>query len=398
METPAPDASDTSTQPSQPKRLFRLRDDKLIAGVGSGIAHYFDIDPVIVRLALVALVFAGGIGVALYIVAWCIMPLGTTQATSSAAVAGDETTSTRELPGAAKVAVIGITVFTATIAIANHGAWIWGVLLVGVGVLLLRRPDSQQRDAQQRDAQSQTNTPVAHAAVVTTPNAGHVTTSSYGGNPAFVVSRPTRMSNIVPLTFAALLLLVGGTALLDELEVLDITFQQLLALGTIVLGLGALISAWLGKAPVLIGLAVLMLPLTAISSTVDTSFPARIGDTQLRPTSIADVEPNYSMGVGNLIVDLSSINLDGRSLTTKVEFGLGQAVVIVPKGVPVKANTSLGLGKLDVMDRDAAGTQPRLTLSPADDVMPLVTLEVDGGIGHVVVTDDPNSPEIGRKR
>ncbi len=55
-------------------RLTRSTSDKVIGGVCSGFAHYFGIDPVIVRLIAVALVFAGGISVLLYPVLWLIMP------------------------------------------------------------------------------------------------------------------------------------------------------------------------------------------------------------------------------------------------------------------------------------------------------------------------------------
>jgi len=59
------------------KRLQRSRDEKLIAGVCGGIAEYFDVDPVIVRVAFVLFTLFGGAGVLLYIVLWVIMPLAT---------------------------------------------------------------------------------------------------------------------------------------------------------------------------------------------------------------------------------------------------------------------------------------------------------------------------------
>ena len=58
-----------------PRRMKRSRADRMLGGVCGGIAAHFDIDPVIVRVATVALVFAGGIGVAPYLAAWILMPL-----------------------------------------------------------------------------------------------------------------------------------------------------------------------------------------------------------------------------------------------------------------------------------------------------------------------------------
>jgi phage shock protein PspC (stress-responsive transcriptional regulator) len=57
------------------KRLFRSPDDMIIAGVASGLAAYFGIDAVIVRLIFVLLtVFGGGSGILIYIILWVITP------------------------------------------------------------------------------------------------------------------------------------------------------------------------------------------------------------------------------------------------------------------------------------------------------------------------------------
>ena len=57
-------------------RLTRSAHDKVIGGVCSGLAHYFGLDPVLVRLLFVALVFAG-VSFVLYPVLWLIMPSST---------------------------------------------------------------------------------------------------------------------------------------------------------------------------------------------------------------------------------------------------------------------------------------------------------------------------------
>lgn len=57
------------------KRLYRSRTDKKIAGICGGLAAYFDIDPVIVRLFWVMLCFLGGSGFPLYLIAWLVIPL-----------------------------------------------------------------------------------------------------------------------------------------------------------------------------------------------------------------------------------------------------------------------------------------------------------------------------------
>lgn len=56
------------------KKLYRLRSEKMIGGVAAGIAHYFDIDPVLVRIAFIILAFQSGAGVIAYIILWIIVP------------------------------------------------------------------------------------------------------------------------------------------------------------------------------------------------------------------------------------------------------------------------------------------------------------------------------------
>jgi len=56
------------------KRLFRSTTDKKIGGVCGGLAEYFDIDALLVRLLFIILVIVAGGGVLLYLILWIITP------------------------------------------------------------------------------------------------------------------------------------------------------------------------------------------------------------------------------------------------------------------------------------------------------------------------------------
>ena len=57
------------------RRLYRSRSDKVFGGVCSGIARYFEIDPVLVRLLWVIFTLISmGLGIVAYIIAWIIVP------------------------------------------------------------------------------------------------------------------------------------------------------------------------------------------------------------------------------------------------------------------------------------------------------------------------------------
>lgn len=68
------DETEKEKNSNRQKKLYRNTEDKIIAGVASGIAAYFGIDPVIVRLIFVATVFLNGTGIIAYLVLWAIVP------------------------------------------------------------------------------------------------------------------------------------------------------------------------------------------------------------------------------------------------------------------------------------------------------------------------------------
>ena len=57
------------------KRLYRSRINRQIAGICGGVAEYLTADPVLVRIAAVALFFLGvGAVVPIYLIMWLIVP------------------------------------------------------------------------------------------------------------------------------------------------------------------------------------------------------------------------------------------------------------------------------------------------------------------------------------
>jgi phage shock protein C len=72
MNTPPPPPTDGD---SSRRPLSRRTDDRMIAGVASGIAVYFDVDVTVVRIAIAVLSVLGGAGIALYIAGWLLMPV-----------------------------------------------------------------------------------------------------------------------------------------------------------------------------------------------------------------------------------------------------------------------------------------------------------------------------------
>lgn len=65
---------DAERAPTTPRRLFRSREDRMVAGVAGGLGDHLGIDPVLVRIVFVVLAFAGGSGILAYVIAWIVIP------------------------------------------------------------------------------------------------------------------------------------------------------------------------------------------------------------------------------------------------------------------------------------------------------------------------------------
>jgi phage shock protein PspC (stress-responsive transcriptional regulator) len=72
--TTADTTSATTTDQHEASQLSRSTGDRMLAGVAGGIARYLDVDATLVRVAIAALTLLTGVGAALYIAAWLLIP------------------------------------------------------------------------------------------------------------------------------------------------------------------------------------------------------------------------------------------------------------------------------------------------------------------------------------
>ena len=56
------------------RRVRRSRKDRVFGGVCGGLGRYLNVDPVLLRIAAVALALSGGLGVLAYVIAWIVIP------------------------------------------------------------------------------------------------------------------------------------------------------------------------------------------------------------------------------------------------------------------------------------------------------------------------------------
>jgi len=154
------------------RRLYRCQHDRILAGVASGVAERFDLDPTLVRLLWVVSVFFGGFGLLAYIVMAIIVPLEPATGPvggaygSGPAAEGANGEPTGQGAGAAPVGwhaaavehrhvprdngrlatIVGIVLilFGALALVdtvlpdwADHGRFLWPAFILGIGALLV---------------------------------------------------------------------------------------------------------------------------------------------------------------------------------------------------------------------------------------------------------------------
>jgi len=125
----------------KPRRLQRSRDDRWLAGVCGGLGDYLGVDPVIVRLVAIALVFAGGVGVIAYVAAFLLVPEAGRErpiVRTGLAVGGDRPWV---IAGAVLLG-IGALAFLDALDFGWRGDIVWSLLLLGGGAYLLLRHTS----------------------------------------------------------------------------------------------------------------------------------------------------------------------------------------------------------------------------------------------------------------
>lgn len=110
------------------KHLYKSRKNKMVAGVCGGLAEYFDVDPVLVRIIFIVFTIFGGFAVLAYIIGAIIIPYPPLDPSEMAAAASAEQ-SPAPTPQAAAPAAPATT----------NGALIVGVILMVLGAYFLMR-------------------------------------------------------------------------------------------------------------------------------------------------------------------------------------------------------------------------------------------------------------------
>ncbi|GIE28749.1 histidine kinase [Actinoplanes italicus] len=116
---------------NQPRRLYRPRDQRIVAGVAAGLARHLGLPVLAVRITLVVLLGFNALGLLLYAAYWAVLP--------QEARSGEEPTR-RDLGALLPFAAIGMGVVLLQAQIfedqvATTAGWMIAVIAVGAGVI-----------------------------------------------------------------------------------------------------------------------------------------------------------------------------------------------------------------------------------------------------------------------
>lgn len=116
----------------EPRRLYRSTADRKIWGVCGGLADYFNIDPVIVRVVFFILIFASGIAILAYIVLAIVTPSAPASSTQQPNLTPPPASNsvTSQAPDQKNAPAV-------TARSSTSGAFVAGVILIVIGVVAL---------------------------------------------------------------------------------------------------------------------------------------------------------------------------------------------------------------------------------------------------------------------
>jgi hypothetical protein len=151
-----------------------------------------------------------------------------------------------------------------------------------------------------------------------------------------------------PLTVAVLLVFAGVSMVGEQSDWWDVDPAIYGGLTLAIIGLGLTASAWFGRARGLIFLGLAVLPIAWAIAAVDLEWHDGVGEQTDTVASLADLQDSYTFGIGDYVVDLSAVELDGTDRTIEVGLTIGELTIWVPEDMNVVVDADGRIGELEV--------------------------------------------------
>jgi phage shock protein PspC (stress-responsive transcriptional regulator) len=383
--------------------IRRPADDRWLGGVCAGTARRLGVDPVLIRVILLALTLLGGAGVVAYAIALVLLPDHDGRIELERASYGDLTGTT--------VGAVGLLV----LAMVVPGPWdllrggnlveggdligavlVGTLLLIGLALLPKLREQSERGSTGSTATPSDTVPPAGAAPGYPTGPTAYVPPPPPPVRPTGpVVVRPQR-SGPGPALSAAVTgaaLVVAGLAWLAAAA--DLVPGRPWVVGAcaalVVLGLALLGLGLAGRRDGPVGGAAFVVVLVLVTALfVPRGTPLELaGDPTWRPTTAVTAERGGSLGLGDAVLDLSGLAdlPDGAGVEIPVRVGIGSIDVLVPDGmdVTVRAGAVVGTARAGEGDSTAQDGGVGIERTLVRDADPQVVVDARVVVGDVRV-------------
>jgi len=379
------------------------------------VAEYFNVDPVIVRIAAVVLLFSGP-GLFAYGLAWIFVP----EAKGPARHDGPQAPIDHNDRG---TQIFGVVLLALAISVlwgdwwSPATRWLFPLGLMALGAWLLLRRDANDEDGEAIASPPPPPPPPTpspdvggtsdDATILSNPSAppvvadGDASGGAPLGAPWDVPPAPSappeppasrrRRRMLGPIVFGTLLVWAGLAVLTD------VSVETGLAGALLIVGVGFVLGSFIGGSRALILPALAIGGALAVMAVVDIPLSGPVGEQGWAPQSVAEVEDLYDVSIGEGTVDLTAIRpAAGDEVAVEASVGIGHLVVVVPADVALEVTSKVGTGESDVLGRQQGGvgiTANRSAEGSPDRGTLLLDLQV--GVGHIEVqrtsadTDEP---------
>lgn len=382
--TTSAESTEVETTPARPE-LVRPVAGRAIGGVAAGLAAYLNVSVGLIRVAFLIAVVFGGLGFALYAIGWLLIR----DETESESIAQRLLAGVGSGPSWIGVALLtlGAVVFLANFTFFSDSL-VWALVLIVAGYLLYRGDVGSGRDKEPADDAAVPSTtpsspPATAAGVATAPPPPPTASRPVPSAPAPPPPPPAPPSILGRLTLGVAMLALGVLAVLDNVtDLVDPRPRHYLALATVVLGIGLLTGAFVGRARWMILLGIFVVPPLLASPAAEVEWEGRL-ERIVTPATLAELDPSYEAGAGRFVFNLTETIWSGEDVNLAVDLAAGEIVVIVPDDVAITGSGTVSIGQIEDPSGQRGGIgQINRTFDVSGDQGSL-DLDLEVGVGSI---------------